>query len=151
LPTFGGLPTPEPAAPVGDLSVPSDGFIGLPSRNTSDGGEDLGSPPPLETAPAPGFSGDGGTTPGGLPLWQPTFVPAAAEADGGDLTSAGLTRRERPVGETGPAQTGPTVTSSRRSPEEVRQMLSRYRGGLKKGRTAPAQDDSTTHESSPTS
>ena len=141
-----------PAAPVGDLSAQSDGFFGLPSRNTSASpDEDLGTPPPLEAAPAPGFSGEGGTTPGGLPLWQPTFLPAAADADGGDLTSAGLTRRERPVGEAVPAPTGPTVTSSRRSPEEVRQMLSRYRGGLKKGRTAPAQDGSTTHESSPTS
>ena len=167
LPTFHppAAPTEEPEAddwgrgspltspqPVGDLSQPTDGFLGLPSRVGSTSDEPTGPPPPLDT-PAPGFApaGSGQTTPGGLPLWQPTFVPAPADAGADDLTPAGLTRRERTTSEPGALPTGPSVTSTRRSPEEVRQMLSRYRGGLKKGRAAPAEDGTTTHESSPSS
>ncbi len=166
LPTFHppAAPTEEPNAddwgsgspltspqPVGDLSQPTDGFLGLPSRVSSTSDEPPGPPPPLDT-PSPGFapSGSGQTTPGGLPLWQPTFVPAPADAGANDLTPAGLTRRERTTAERA-LPTGPSVTSTRRSPEEVRQMLSRYRGGLKKGRAAPAEDGTTTHESSPSS
>ncbi len=54
----------------------------------------------------------------------------------------GLTRRV-PRGEA-PAETRPTVpvTASQRSPEEVRQMLSRYRSGLKRGRTEDEQTGS---------
>ncbi len=142
-----------PAPPAADLPPASDGFTGLPSRvGASSPGEPSQPPPPLGT-PAPGFAPaeSGQVTPGGLPLWQPTFVPAPADAGAEDLTHAGLTRRERSTTESSALPTGPTVSSSRRSPEEVRQMLSRYRGGLKKGRTAPAADGPTNHESSPSS
>ncbi len=147
-----GVPL-APIEPVADLSQPTDGFTGLPSRvGSSSPGEPTQPPPPLDT-PGAGFAPaeSGQTTPGGLPLWQPTFVPAPPDAGADDLTTAGLTRRERPAGESSALPTGPTVTSTRRSPEEVRQMLSRYRGGLKKGRTAPSDEGTTTHESSPSS
>jgi len=76
-----------------------------------------------------------------------TEAPAAAE-EPPPLTAAGLVRRT-PKKRTGttPGPVSSTVAAARttaqtsRSPEEVRKMLSRYRSGLNKGRSAA---DSTT-------
>lgn len=67
---------------------------------------------------------------------------APHEAPAPDGAFEGLTRRV-PRGEA-PAETRPSVPvrASQRSPEEVRQMLSRYRSGLKRGRTEDEQTGS---------
>jgi signal transduction histidine kinase len=72
-----------------------------------------------------------------------TRPPAEAPPTGADITAAGLVKRtpkkqsNTAVG-TGPLRTASTsqrpTGSTQRSPEEVRAMLSRYRGGLKRGR-----------------
>jgi hypothetical protein len=69
--------------------------------------------------------------------------PATPPSTTTDLTAAGLVKRtpkkqKADAGGTGPLRAANTQqrpsSGSRRSPEEVRKMLSRYRGGLKKGR-----------------
>ncbi len=70
--------------------------------------------------------------------------PATPPPPGSDLTAAGLVKRtpKKQTASTvggGPLRTAqplqrPTPGQSTRSPEEVRKMLSRYRGGLKRGR-----------------
>ncbi len=145
----GGLPsTPAPLASSGE------DWSALPSRQSDPpplpplgGGDTTAAPLPTTeyAAPVAGSGGfapaESGQTPGGLPLWQPTFVPAEPDASSDDLTPAGLIRREPTAPSEGPSSSsGSPVTSTRRSPEEVRQMLSRYRGGLKKGRTVPDPD-----------
>jgi hypothetical protein len=66
-----------------------------------------------------------------------TVAPAVAP----EVTAAGLTRRQ-PKARTArdasrrPTVTGPSVAPSRRSPDEVRAMLARYRDGQEQGRGA---------------
>jgi hypothetical protein len=69
--------------------------------------------------------------------------PATPPAAGGDITAAGLVKRTPKKQKADAVGTGPLraantqqrpTSASRRSPEEVRKMLSRYRGGLQKGR-----------------
>jgi hypothetical protein len=71
-------------------------------------------------------------------------IPAAPPSIGEDVTAAGLIKRtpkkrSNTATGTGPLRTAATsqrpTGQTQRSPEEVRAMLSRYRGGLKKGRT----------------
>ena len=70
----------------------------------------------------------------------PNHAPHDALAP--DAAFEGLTRRV--PREEAPAETRPSVPvrASQRSPEEVRQMLSRYRSGLKRGRTEDEQTES---------
>jgi signal transduction histidine kinase len=70
-----------------------------------------------------------------------------AETQHAELTAAGLVRRtpkkraDGAVGGGPPITQAPRVTtSSQRSPEEVRKMLSRYRSGLNKGRNSADQE-----------
>lgn len=71
----------------------------------------------------------------------PSADLTSAELPSADLTSAGLVRRSpkqqlRDLGDDGSGDAGrPAAASSQRSPEEVRQMLSRYRTGLQRGRS----------------
>jgi hypothetical protein len=70
--------------------------------------------------------------------------PAAPPPTGSEITAAGLVKRtpKKQAASTvggGPLRTASTISRptsghSHRSPEEVRKMLSRYRGGLKRGR-----------------
>jgi HAMP domain-containing protein len=63
-----------------------------------------------------------------------TFAEPVAAQPAPSLTSAGLVRRvPKAPAAAGPA--GPAITAPQRSPEQVRQMLSRYRSGLERGRT----------------
>jgi hypothetical protein len=59
----------------------------------------------------------------------------------GALTAGGLTRRvpKATVPTTNVAASAP-VSSTQRTPEEVRLMLSRYRSGLRRGRTDDGAD-----------
>jgi hypothetical protein len=62
-------------------------------------------------------------------------------ADPPAVTAAGLVKRTptaRTAGATADAGSQRSVTRTTRSPEEVRRMLSRYRTGLDRGRTGPA-------------
>ncbi len=77
-----------------------------------------------------------------------TEAPAEAEAIPAEpasvpMTSAGLVRRVPKAPSTGPAPEAgrPAVTANRRSPDDVRAMLSKYRGGLQKGRVSTDDSD----------
>jgi signal transduction histidine kinase len=80
-----------------------------------------------------------------------TRPPPTAPPVDSDMTAAGLVKRTpkkqkaEAVG-TGPLRTAATTqrptSTTKRSPEEVRQMLSRYRGGLKKGRDGSDEEGS---------
>ncbi|RMH74943.1 MAG: hypothetical protein D6683_12085, partial [Actinomyces sp.] len=149
--------SPAPAPPAGDLprrrQPPAGGpHQALPSRRPADPGPPnspapappAGSLPSAEAptaappAPDPASAVDGSGTTSSLP---PPPVRPAAEVAAVDerLTRAGLVRR-RPrrveVPETSRYGAPAPVTATARDPEEVRQMLSRYRSGLRKGRRA---------------
>jgi HAMP domain-containing protein/anti-sigma regulatory factor (Ser/Thr protein kinase) len=72
---------------------------------------------------------------------DPVPLVAAGPAVEPEVTAAGLTRRQ-PKARTSrdaaprPTVTGPSVAPSRRSPDEVRAMLARYRDGQEQGRGA---------------
>jgi hypothetical protein len=70
-----------------------------------------------------------------------TEAPAEAKSEtAAELTAAGLVRRtpkkraDDAAGGGMPIMAARTTSTSQRSPEEVRKMLSRYRSGLNKGR-----------------
>jgi hypothetical protein len=79
-----------------------------------------------------------------------TTVPASldgsvASGPPSPASLEGLAKRSpKPV--TGPPATAPNagsaVTPTKRSPEEVRQMLSRYRRGLQRGKDSDADENS---------
>jgi len=71
-------------------------------------------------------------------------TPVDAGAPGDDALE-GLTRRVRRADAAAAGPSNVPVRASQRSPEEVRQMLSRYRSGLQRGRT----DDGPTESSRP--
>jgi len=112
-------PAPAPApAPVDDLSAP------LTRRAAA-------APAPPSDPPAP-----------------PRGAPPVGPGSGQRLTAAGLVQRSaKPVNPTPPrpAATGRrAVSASQRSPEEVQEMLSRYRSGLQQGRQ-PGRPTSNDH------
>jgi signal transduction histidine kinase len=88
------------------------------------------------------------------PIETPPAVPPAAPAPGESdavpsVTAAGLTRRV-PRAETNEfegvdrfhaAQSGPSILATKRSPEDVRAMLARYRSGLSRGRGGEESTD----------
>ena len=126
-----------PSDPSADLFAPIDDGASLPRR----------------TPPAPDPTAD----PAPSPL--PTRDPAAVGAVSPQVTSAGLIRRtpkQIDVPEESkysPGTSAPTSASSplaptaNRSPDEVRQMLSRYRAGLRKGRAPEPGNDQSNRQS----
>ncbi len=113
--------------------------------------------PPIEAAPPP--------PPPPAPATPVPANPAAAHPAGADLssdngpegnggpsvTASGLTRRVprkdaeyEGIDRYHKAPTGPSVLATKRSPDDVRAMLARYRGGLQRGRTG---DEPTKPES----
>lgn len=140
-------PPAAPADPDRDLFAPIDEPAPLPTRRTA--------PPTGEADRAPGSP----TAPG--PEAPPTAEPApdddpqVVDAMPQRVTSAGLVRRtpkqvdvpeeSRYAPGAAPVVPGPPAAdaiapTANRSPEEVRQMLSRYRAGLHKGRTPDSSD-----------
>lgn len=137
---FGSPSTPPapPADPESDLFAPIDG--GAPAEPAAQ------TPPVADPAPTQQLP----VTPAPEPAAPlPTRDPAAVGAVPQAVTSAGLIRRtpkQIDVPEesrytpgatptsTGPAAPDAVAPTANRSPEEVRQMLSRYRAGLRKGR-----------------
>jgi hypothetical protein len=108
-------------------------------------------PPPAETegpgwAPAPDWlDGELASVEANMPAPPPPPAPAAEAPTG----SAPLTRRtpratlqDAPAAAAAPEATnGARTASTRRSPEEVRAMLSRYRRGVEDGRQSPGTED----------
>jgi signal transduction histidine kinase len=104
-------------------------------------------PPPMPPAPpAPAPVAPAPVPVAGAPLPTRRIAPTAPDSPGGadsTVTAGGLTRRV-------PKATTPTagitqsaqVSAPQRSPEEVRLMLSRYRSGLRRGRTDDASEGS---------
>jgi signal transduction histidine kinase len=123
----------EPAVPAEPATTPE----GLPRRRS----EPARSAPAPEAVPAPVAPAAVPTTPAAAPAPP---APAAAPAPAppapaaAPVTAAGLVRRTPTRRDAGPAAapsgSGPSVTRTSRSPEEVRRMLSRYRSGLDRGR-----------------
>lgn len=131
---------PEPAGPglldeLRRVSGPPHLADALPEGEAFDRGiSGLLAPPPAHGAPPPV------EPPVSPPLPAEVLVPAAPER-----TDAGLVRRRR--GEQAPAeQTGRPVAASSRSPEEIREMLARYRSGIKHRRptTGTPHDEEAT-------
>ncbi len=145
-------PTPTQAPPA---MPPESTLPPLPQRGVPHAPPPQAPPmqvPPATAAPAPVPAPAAPVPP---PMASPTAaVPVehrpAAEVGAVDdaVTSAGLIRRTpRQVDvpdaskySTAPVQAAQAAAPVNRSPEEVRQMLSRYRAGLRKGR-APESDD----------
>jgi hypothetical protein len=80
----------------------------------------------------------------GTPLPTRRLAPTTPDAPGGvdsTVTAGGLTRRipKATVSTSNVAPSSP-VAAPQRSPEEVRLMLSRYRSGLRRGRTDETGD-----------
>jgi len=117
-------------------------------------------PAPAEESPAwepapDWLDGELSSVDAATPAPAPSPAPAPAPAPVADVgvpapaNGAPLARRtpratlqESPADVTAPATTtSPRTASTRRSPEEVRAMLSRYRRGLEDGRHAPATED----------
>ncbi len=135
-----GSPAGVPAAPADpdtDIFAPIDGGAGLPTRTPK--------------TPSPTSEDAATDTPPGAPL--PARDPAGIGAVPQQVTSAGLIRRTpkqidvpedskyAPGVTAGAAPTAASAPTANRSPEEVRQMLSRYRAGLRKGRTPESGTD----------
>jgi signal transduction histidine kinase len=123
------LVPPTPTAPAPSASPPS--APPLPIRGRPD--EALGAPAmPLREAAARDAA------PARLPQrGAPADASSPAELEG-------LARRSpKPVSQTAPANgSTPGVSSTSRTPEEVRQMLSRYRSGLRRGQSSdPDQEE----------
>ncbi|MEZ5166921.1 MAG: ATP-binding protein [Acidimicrobiales bacterium] len=151
--------TPDaPADPAADLFAPITSSSGLPTRTPGAakpirGAATAGGPAPAEpprdaspaTDEAPVQMNDAPVA-SAAPL--PTRDPAEIGAVSAQVTSAGLIKRQpRKVdvpdesmyaagnlGASNPGAAEPSTPTPNRSPDEVRQMLSRYRAGLRKGR-----------------
>jgi hypothetical protein len=97
-------------------------------------------PPPTPTAPAPAAMP---TMPPPLPTRR--TQPVAPDSPGGaesPLTAGGLTRRvPKATMSSTPLMPSAPVAAPQRTPEEVRQMLSRYRSGLRRGRSDDEHTD----------
>ncbi|MDW3218345.1 MAG: hypothetical protein R8F63_07000 [Acidimicrobiales bacterium] len=170
VPASAPEPAPEPAADQGaDLFA----AFGSPSSPPADTDADLFAPidggaPAEPVAPTPPAADPAPTqqlpvTPApDAPAPLPTRDPAAVGAVPQAVTSAGLIRRtpkQIDVPEesryapgatptpTGPAAPEAVAPTANRSPEEVRQMLSRYRAGLRKGRGPESDPDQSNRRS----
>jgi signal transduction histidine kinase len=143
VPSPGSVPA---AAPAESRPAPEPTPAGLPRRRTGQ------EPAPVPAAPSALVPSPAAPTvpvapaPADAPAAAPAAVPAG-DAVAPMTTSTGLTRRTPLAARaqsTAPAAPARTVTRTSRSPEEVRRMLSRYRSGLDRGRTIPAE--SSTHD-----
>lgn len=161
-PIESGSPPGPPADAEGDLFAAFSGASSTPPE-PSDPGADLfsaigGAP---TDGPDPGIAEPTPATPpeprSSVPDPLEDRDPATVGATSAQVTSAGLTRRtpkrvdvpeESKYGAGAPTPT-PEVGSptANRSPEEVRQMLSRYRAGLRKGRPGEAGPHEPTRRS----
>ncbi len=129
--------TPPPAVPYGG---PANG--GAQPAPGSTTGTHKGTPPPSagrQPAPEPGWrtAADDG--------WVAASQAADPQADG--ITSAGLPRRV-PMAQLVPGGVDRgTTNANRRSPEQVRGLLSAYHRGVQRGRGGRGGDDAKTPES----
>ncbi len=109
-------------------------------------------PPPaiLPTAESPSSSGLPRRRPTGVEVpADPASEPAAIPVP--PVTASGLARRVPKTASPEQDSAAPTARESTsgktRSPEEVREMLSRYRGGLQRGRTPSTDPDEPNDQS----
>jgi hypothetical protein len=153
-----GTPAGVPAAPSdpsADLFAPIDAGSSLPRRTATSSAPTEEAAPGGDATAEP--SADNDPQPPVPPL--PTRDPAAVGTVSPQVTSAGLIRRtpkQIDVPEESKYAPGATSTASpssqiaptaNRSPDEVRQMLSRYRAGLRKGRAPEPGNDQTNRRS----
>ena len=97
-------------------------------------------PAPQTPAPAPAATPPAAAA---APVAQPnpTQTPSAPPAaDVAPKTSAGLTRRKRSEPTEAADLNAVRTAPSQRSPDQVKNMLSRYKSGLQRGRTTPETD-----------
>ena len=138
-----GFPAPAPANPAFDAPPPP------PPAPADLADPPAAAEPGPDWAPAPDWldgelaSVEPGPAAAAAPAPEAPPAPAPAPAPAAPLTRrqprATLTEDTAPAAA---AQAGGTRTAStRRSPEEVRAMLSRYRRGIEDGRQAPGSED----------
>jgi hypothetical protein len=127
------LPPPPPAPADGPGWEPAPDWLDGELSSVESPGADLAPPPPPPPPPAP---------------VAPAAAPAApVAANGGPpplarrTPQATLATATSPEGGAEEDGSGARTASTRRSPEEVRAMLSRYRRGLEDGRQAPGTED----------
>jgi signal transduction histidine kinase len=137
-----GVPTPPPD-PEADIFAPIDGGSILPTRTPT---TVVGSDPTTEQATPEAAEPLASPVEADNPAPPPVRDPAGVGAMSQQVTSAGLIRRtpkqvDVPAGSKyapgatpGSPQGAAAAPAATRSPDEVRQMLSRYRAGLRKGR-----------------
>jgi signal transduction histidine kinase len=138
---------PPPAAPVTDAGLPGRGPA-IEEPPTTPAPESFvppsPPPPPSEPAwePAPDwFDGDLSDAPAPGPGAQPAPEPVAT-APAGRATPLARRKPLATLTEEPTIRPSGRSASTRRSPEEVRAMLSRYRRGIQDGRTsAPGTED----------
>lgn len=102
-------------------------------------------PPAAAVAPPPAPLAVRPPLPTRAPVTSPCPLAPATPSAAAAAPAApfeGLTRRV-PRAEAAPVDRTPAVRASGRSPEEVRQMLSRYRSGLQRGRTDDESSETT--------
>jgi signal transduction histidine kinase len=122
----------------------------LPTEPALDGLSDADSVPGAFGGPGLAESGDTQISAEEAQVVTATEAPAQTAAE---LTAAGLVRRtpkkrsEDASGGGMPMLAARTTSTSQRSPEEVRKMLSRYRSGLNKGRGSADAPSTDTPES----
>ena len=167
-PRAAAMPDDPPPAPAGihaepPAEAPSDGDLfaafGTPSGVPApplDPSADLFAPLDGGSAPAPPVpSAEGFDEPPSLPTRDPAGVGAVPP----QVTSAGLIRRTpkqidvpeeskyAPGVGTPASPSASAAPTANRSPDEVRQMLSRYRAGLRKGRAPESDNDQSNRRS----
>ena len=150
---FAALDTATSGAPAqASEPAPEAALPPLPQRGTP---STLASPPPMPPAASEPTQPPAASVP--PPVAAPAQQRPAAEVGAVDeaVTSAGLIRRtpkhvdvpDASKYSTGGTPAAQAVAPVNRSPEEVRQMLSRYRAGLRKGR-APESGDANSNQRS---
>ena len=142
------LPTREPTGPRLFGTAPGDAPGSLPSRTRGATAPPV--PPSVRRAPADGTAPANGSEPANGSTPADGSTPTAPA--GPELTSAGLVKRvPRRAGANRavPGSDGPSraATTSTRSPEEVRSMLSRFHSGKQRAGLSPVPTDPDTSPS----
>ena len=124
-------PIPDLAAPVAPAAPEAPTF---PAVTADPAPAPAAVTPPPAVAPQPEMPAPAPTTP------EP--IAAATPAPVAEKTSSGLTRRKRSAPSADAVDlNADRAAPSQRSPDQVRNMLSRYKTGLEKGRTGTSRTD----------
>ena len=138
-------PAPAPVAPPVNPVPEAPGAMAPPAAPAPAPVVPIVAPAPQAPAPQAPAPAPAATPPAAAaaPVAQPnpTQTPSAPPAaDVAPKTSAGLTRRKRSEPTEAADLNAVRTAPSQRSPDQVKNMLSRYKSGLQRGRTTPETD-----------